>query len=299
MRSEFTVKSSNGRPAAHGLIRASGLVCLATMLTAGAAPAQPARELVHLINEYRSEERTCNGRRMRAAGPLAPHAGLSDVKLGAGSDTEAALKEEGYAPAQFQVIRIAGPGSADRAMKLIRQRYCRPLLNSEYADIGVSREGDTWRLVLARPLLSPDLEDWQEAGRKILTLTNQARSESRRCGSKQFSAAPPLSWAPLLAGASLVHSRDMAKRNYFRHRAKDGSRAAERVDRKGYEWRRVGENIAAGQGSAEQVVSAWLSSPPHCANLMNSKFAEMGAAYAVDLDSDSTIYWTQVFGTPR
>jgi uncharacterized protein YkwD len=71
------------------------------------------------------------------------------------------------------------------------------------------------------------------------------------------------------------------------------------VDRKGYAWRQVGENIAAGQGSAQQAVSAWLSSPPHCANLMNPNHREMGAAYAVNANSNSTIYWTQVFATPR
>jgi uncharacterized protein YkwD len=32
---------------------------------------------------------------------------------------------------------------------------------------------------------------------------------------------------------------------------------------------------------------------------MNPHFTEMGAAYAVNPESDSLIYWTQVFGTPR
>ena len=32
---------------------------------------------------------------------------------------------------------------------------------------------------------------------------------------------------------------------------------------------------------------------------MNAGFSQMGAAYAVNADSDTGIYWTQVFGTPR
>ncbi|HCJ28080.1 MAG TPA: hypothetical protein DHV63_01935, partial [Pseudomonas sp.] len=60
-----------------------------------------------------------------------------------------------------------------------------------------------------------------------------------------------------------------------------------------------GENIAAGQGSAEQAVSSWLASPGHCQNIMNPGFTEMGAAYATNPRSAATIYWTQVFGTPR
>ena len=40
-------------------------------------------------------------------------------------------------------------------------------------------------------------------------------------------------------------------------------------------------------------------SPPHCANLMNPVFTEMGVAYAVDAKSAMGVYWTQSFGTPR
>jgi uncharacterized protein YkwD len=275
------------------------LALLVAAMMVGTAVAQPSQELVNLINDYRSENRRCEGRNLQAGGPLAPHTGLSNLKIDAHRDLREALREQGYLAARVHAISLSGPDRASSAMALIKRRYCRPLLDPQYADVGVSREGNAWRIVLARPVLSPDLADWPDAGREILRLTNQARAESRSCGRKQFGAAQPLAWAPELAGAALVHSRDMARRNYFRHRAKDGSRVADRVERKGYSWRRVGENIAAGQGSAEQAVSAWLSSPPHCANLMNPNFADMGAAYVVDADSDSTIYWTQVFATPR
>jgi uncharacterized protein YkwD len=279
------------------------LRCLAWlgMLTMGMgmSQAQASPALVDLINVHRSEDRRCEGAQLDAAGPLAAHAGLSKVQIDAGTDVQAAMKAQGYQPARVFTISLSGATSAGAAMALIEQRYCQPLMNPAFADIGVSREGNRWQIVLARPVISPDLPDWQDAGRDILKLTNQARGESRRCGQATFASAQPLAWAPALAGAALVHSRDMAKQNYFRHRAKDGDRASDRVDRKGYVWRRVGENIAAGQGSAQQAVSAWLSSPPHCANLMNPNYTEMGAAYAVDADSDSTIYWTQVFATPR
>lgn len=57
------------------------------------------------------------------------------------------------------------------------------------------------------------------------------------------------------------------------------------------------ENIAAGQGSARQVMAGWLASPGHCANIMNGSFTEMAAAYAIDRSSAATIYWTQVFAS--
>ena len=48
----------------------------------------------------------------------------------------------------------------------------------------------------------------------------------------------------------------------------------------GHNGRYVGENTAAGQPSPEQVVSYWLESPSHCANLMSQGFTQMGVGRA-------------------
>lgn len=271
----------------------------AAALIAGPAFAQERSELVDLINAYRTAPQTCDGRRAPAAGPLAPDAALASVRIGSGGDVRSALKARGYLAARALAIRVSGPATPSEAMRFMQQRYCRSLLSSQYAEIGISRDKDTWHIVLAQPLLASNLGDWREAGKEILRLTNAARAEPRTCGGRRFEAAPPLAWTTELAAAALVHSRDMANRNYFDHRGKDGSHVGGRATREGYVWRRVGENIAAGQGSPEQVVSGWLSSPHHCGNVMNPDFAEMGAAFAMNPASDNTIYWTQVFGTPR
>ena len=262
----------------------------------GLAIAQESNDLVGLINAFRSEPQSCQGKRIEAAGPLAPDAALARVEPGASSDLLEALKKQGYQAARVEAIQVSGPADAAATMKLVRERYCRQLLSQQHAQIGVSRTGVVWQVLLARPVVSPDLGKWGQAGREILRLTNSARAQARTCGGRRFSAAPPLGWRPDLGAAALAHSRDMANRNYFRHRGKGGSDVGDRAGDQGYRWRRVGENIAAGQGSAEQAVSAWLSSPPHCANMMQPEFADMGAAYAVNPNSDSTIYWTQVFG---
>ena len=172
-------------------------------------------------------------------------------------------------------------------------------MSPQFSDIGISREGNTWRIVLARPLLSPELRDWREAGKEILKLSNAVRTQARTCGARHFSPAPPLRWNEKLAAAALAHSRDMATRNYFSHVGQDGSAVGDRAAREGYRWSRIGENIATGQGSPEQVVAGWLASPHHCANIMEPGFTEMGAAYFVNPKSDTIIYWSQVFGTPR
>jgi uncharacterized protein YkwD len=271
----------------------------AAALMAAPAWAQDARELVGLINAYRTAPQECEGKRSAATGPLAPDAHLEGVRTESGARLQEALKARGYPAAHAHSMTLSGPTSASAAMNLMKQRYCRPMLDPRYSNVGVSRDGRIWRIVLARPLLSPELGEWRQAGEEVLRLTNAARAQARTCGKRRFPAAPPLRWAKELGAAAFIHSRDMATRNYFDHRAPDGSQADARAQRQGYSWRRVGENIAAGQGSPERVTAAWLASPPHCENIMKREFAEMGAAYAVNQNSDSIIYWTQVFGTRR
>ena len=163
----------------------------------------------------------------------------------------------------------------------------------------MSRQGREWQIVLAQPLLTPDLGDWQGAGRQILKLVNTARANARSCGNKYYEAAPPLVWSAELGAAALTHSRDMAEHSYLGHEGSNGNTVGARARDEGYPWRRIGENVATGRARPEQVVKGWLSSPGHCANIMNRSFTEMGAAYAINAKSDTITYWTQVFGRPR
>jgi hypothetical protein len=278
---------------AHALLVAAALV----FRTAGAADAD---RLVELVNDYRSAPRSCEGRQTGGVGPLAPRAVLARAENPSRTDAlDAALKRAGYNAARLQWIVVSGPSNATDAMALLKQRYCGPLLNAQFADIGIARDGNTWRIVLARPLLSGDLDDWRNAGREIVRLTNAARAHVRTCGDRRFRAAPPLQWNDRLGAAALAHSRDMATHNYFAHSGRDRRTVGDRAVREKYSWNRIGENIATGQSSPKEVVASWLASPEHCANIMEPAFAEMGAAYFVNPKSDTVIYWTQVFGRAK
>lgn len=271
---------------------------LAAMLPTVLAPARASgeAELVGLINDYRSEPRECEGRREPLAAPLAPSASLAAVDPGRVGHFGEALKASGYRAATATSVVLSGPGNAAEIWRVIEARYCRSLLDPRYSQIGVIRAGETWRINLARPLLAEELGDWRNAGKTILRLVNAARARPRACGEKAFAATAPLAWNEALAEAALAHSRDMAAQDYFSHADPTGRSVTQRATRAGYRWRQVGENIAGGLGSAEQVVAGWLASPGHCANLMAPDFAEMGAAYAVDTRSTLDIYWTQTLG---
>lgn len=135
--------------------------------------------------------------------------------------------------------------------------------------------------------------------RRVLELTNRARSAARRCGSETFAATRPLVASPALAKAAGGHAHDMAEHGYFAHRARDGSTVGQRATRAGYRWRAIGENIAAGPPTADAVVQGWLNSPEHCANLMRPHFTDMGIAFAINTEGKHRVYWVQVFGAPR
>jgi len=130
---------------------------------------------------------------------------------------------------------------------------------------------------------------------RVVELVNSARSESRRCGSERFAAAPPLGISRKLTDAASDHARDMARKKFFEHRGSDGSQPKDRVLRAGYQPRLTGENIAYGPESAEEVVAGWLASPGHCANIMDSRFQDIGVGLATGRKRGQ-IYWVQTFG---
>jgi uncharacterized protein YkwD len=211
-------------------------------------------------------------------------------------DLQQAMARATYPMVNVQAISLSGPRDAQSAMNTIQESFCRVVLDPQFVDIGVSREGRDWRIVLARPLLTARLGDWQAEGQKLLVLINAARAQARQCGTQAVAATTPLTWNPALASAAENHSRGMANNNFFDHMDRDGRMPGDRAELAGYSGRQIGENIAAGQGNVAKVVDGWLASPGHCANLMNPAFHELGAAYAVDPKSDAGIYWTGVFG---
>jgi uncharacterized protein YkwD len=276
----------------------------AALFGALAAPAQArdGADLIELINAYRAAPDSCAGQAPTPAAPLAPQPALANLKIGTGTFLELALEKAGYRAEHAEAIYVSGPADAGAAMAAIRQPYCATLLNPKFTAFGASRSGNRWQLVFAQPeRIEPGrmLPELQASGPAILALVNAARAQGRSCGDRAYAAAPALAWNSALSEAAFAHSRDMAAHRYFSHTGKDGSEAATRVARAGYLMRRVGENIASGQESAQEVVAGWLASPGHCVNIMNPAFAEMGSGFAFGDGGKMRVYRTQVIGMPR
>ncbi|MNL19074.1 Cysteine-rich secretory protein family protein [compost metagenome] len=272
-------------------------LCLLTSLPLFASPAHAGaeRELVEAINDYRAHPENCARRPAQRLAPLALKSNLA-LPIGYGGGLRERLKDSGYQAVSVRSIRVVGAQDAEEAFDLLVDDHCAALLDSQYADIGVSRRRGEWQVVLAQPVLDRQMGDTRSVGKTLLAQVNAARAKPRMCGRQRFAAARPLAWNASLGAAAQGHSKAMAYGNYFAHRDPDGDTAADRARAAGYRGRQIGENIAAGQGSPNKAMAGWLASPGHCANLMNPMFTQVGAGYATEARSDEGVYWTMLFG---
>ena len=136
----------------------------------------------------------------------------------------------------------------------------------------------------ARPTLSSTelLSDRQSS---ILDLVNNAREKE---------GLNPLTLNSKLNQAAQNHAEKMIATGIFEHEI-EGKKVQDRLEDVDYAWVRAGENLAAGQETAEDVMTSWLESEGHRANILKADFVELGVGAA--RDDENTLYWVQVFAT--
>jgi len=146
-----------------------------------------------------------------------------------------------------------------------------------------------------KPKAKPIEKKENNFNKEILRLTNNARSKSCKCGNTTYNSTSQLVWNDTLAKVALEHIKYLTTINELTHTGKGGSSSSQRVTKAGYVWRTVGENLALGQGTAEEAIQTWLESENHCKNMMNPSFKEFGAAF-IKANSNG-YFWIQVFAT--
>jgi uncharacterized protein YkwD len=262
------------------------------------APAWACADVIDSVNTVRSAG--CDGRHT-ALLPLRANSRLDQAarRLSQGADLRAALQAAGYHEVSSFSVSISNVPPNGDLERTLAQQFCRQLTDPAFREIGTWRSGDRVWIALAAPFTPPAPKDQQQVALRVLALSNEARAHPRRCGATAYAAAPPLAASPLLARIALAYAHDMATFGYMQHTGRDGSSPAERITRGGYRWREVGENLASGVMTADEVVAGWLMSPEHCANLMAPAYREMGVAFAVNPHDEQGVYWAMEFGTPR
>jgi uncharacterized protein YkwD len=153
------------------------------------------------------------------------------------------------------------------------------------ASAGASAPAGIATAVPAAP--APSVDDTAALEKAVFDQTNAERA-SQGCAALRLDAA--------LVTAARGHSTDMARNSFFGHTGSDGNDPGARMSAAGYDpsggW---AENIARGQPTATAVMSAWLGSPEHRANILNCGMRAIGVGAA--RASNGQLYWTQDFGT--
>lgn len=119
------------------------------------------------------------------------------------------------------------------------------------------------------------------AAQAVLAEVNAARAQN---GLSALTLDANMNRAAAVRAAELAQS--------FSHTRPNGSRGLTALNEAGVSYRAAGENIASGQQTAQAVVSAWMNSSGHRANILSSSFGRMGVGQAT---IGGRTYWVQLF----
>ncbi len=116
---------------------------------------------------------------------------------------------------------------------------------------------------------------------KVVELTNAERAKN---------GVAALQLDEDLSKVARTKSSDMKEKGYFDHTSPTYGSPFDMMKQFGISYRSAGENIAMGQRSPEEVVTAWMNSEGHRKNILNASFTHIGVGYVADGN-----YWTQMF----
>jgi uncharacterized protein YkwD len=148
----------------------------------------------------------------------------------------------------------------------------------------------TWYLDL--PLLDSPNRVHQSAvemnfADEVLVLVNQERAAE---------GLAPLAFDPHLEAVAQAHSRHLATDTFFAHDNPEGMTPWDRLDAIDPPfWGAGAENIAAGHDTPAEVMTAWMNSPGHRANILKDNIEYLGVGCWYSEDSQHDYYWTQLF----
>ena len=129
---------------------------------------------------------------------------------------------------------------------------------------------------------TPDTPSTTESyAQQVLTLVNRERAAN---------GLSALKLDDTLSRYAAVKSQDMHDNGYFSHTSPTYGSPFDMMKSFGITYNYAGENIAMGYSSPDAVVTAWMNSAGHRANILSANFTAMGLGYVADGG-----YWTQWF----
>lgn len=125
----------------------------------------------------------------------------------------------------------------------------------------------------------------------LLAATNQQRTNDNE---------KPLTINPELMKAAQLKVQNMFAEQYWAHTAPDGTTPWHWFDVVGYNYDSAGENLAKDFTTSDSTVSAWMASPTHRANILNSSYKDVGfAVMDSTLNGQPTTLVVALYGSPE
>lgn len=121
----------------------------------------------------------------------------------------------------------------------------------------------------------------------VLKLVNQERKKA---------GVQPLTLSDKLTSIANTKAKDMADKGYFSHNSPTYGSPFDMLKQFGVSYSYAGENIAAGQKSAEEVMNSWMNSSGHKANILNKNYTQLGVGFY--RGGEYGTEWVQLFIKP-
>jgi len=124
----------------------------------------------------------------------------------------------------------------------------------------------------------------------LLAQTNQSRAQIGEISLKLNDK---------LNEAAYLKAQDMFADQYWAHDAPDGTEPWKWLGDVGYNYNEAGENLAKNFTSTSAVMTAWLDSPEHKANVLKDGYQDVGfAVVSGELDGEPTSLVVALYGSP-
>lgn len=172
------------------------------------------------------------------------------------------------------------------------------VINAEYEELGVG-VGEYQGFPIYTVIFARSLEDFFNEKTQALTNISQVRAElltlvNQERTSRGLSA---LVIDERLNSAAQFHTDDMLARSFYAHESPEGVTPHERITNAGYIGQLTAENIAKGQFSVQEVMTDWMNSPSHRANILDPEFVDIGFGLSYGENANGLeIIWAQEFG---
>lgn len=120
-----------------------------------------------------------------------------------------------------------------------------------------------------------------QMAQQVINLTNVERKKA---------GLPALTADPSLSRVAQTKTNDMEAKHYFSHTSPTYGSPFDMMRDFGVSYKSAGENIAMGQTTAQQVVTAWMNSEGHRKNILSASYTNIGVGF-----TSKGNYWSQMF----